>query len=68
MSDSYLVHVYESGEVHILGIFNKRYKREPRWNGGCCTMTVTAESINEAVEAARIKASFRLVKEGETVG
>lgn len=68
MSDSYLVHVYESGGVNILGIFPGNYYREPRWNNGVCTLVVSAESIEEAVDKAMVLSSFRLVKEGEEVG
>ena len=63
MSDSYYVSAYTDGHVSVLGIFDKRFKREPKWDGGCCTMTVTAESIEDAMQKAREQIGVRL-KEG----
>lgn len=68
MSDSYLVNVYEGGGITILGTFPGNYYREARWKNGVCTLVVSAESIEEAIDKARVLSSFRLVKEGEAVG
>ena len=62
MSDSYLVKAYDNGEASIIGIFDKLYKREPRRNGCCCTMSVVADGIDEAKEKAKMIAKM---KEGE---
>lgn len=53
MSNSYLVTVYDEENANVIGIFSKDFKRKPKWINGCCTLTVIAESINEAVETAK---------------
>lgn len=64
MSDSYLATVYSDGDVSLLGVFDERYHREPRWKNGCCTMSVEADSIEEAMDKARATVG---VRKGETV-
>ena len=54
MSNSYLVSVYSRDEANVIGVFDKRFKREPRRDRGCCTLTVIAESIEDALEKAKL--------------